>query len=93
MTKVSICPLPRTGTLAIEVLMNGRGAGAVETGVRVQNTSFTKTTRQKDDEGAREEMVIWGGNEEISKTEMTDADVVASRHVPDVNNNLGASKW
>ena len=91
-TLVAICPVPRSGTLAIDVLMNDKGAGAVETCVRVQSTSFTNMTRQNDDDDSRDAIVMPGGNEDKSKTETTDVDVITSRQAPDDSNNLGTAK-
>jgi hypothetical protein len=82
------CPLARACDLTIVVLANDKGDGAVETGTRLQSSSFTYRTKQKDDEDSREDMDMPGGNEEISKTDTTDAGVTTSRQVPDVSNNL-----
>jgi hypothetical protein len=75
---VSLGSLTRTGPMTIDVCMNGSGAGAVDTGVREQSTSFTYKTRQKDDDDSREDTVMNGGNEDKSKTETTDVKVTSS---------------
>jgi hypothetical protein len=76
--------------MTIVVLTHGKETGAIETGTRLQSTSFTYRTKQKDDEDSREDMDLAGGNEDISKMDTTDACVTTSRQVTNVSNNLCA---
>lgn len=75
---VSLGSPTRTGPITIDVCMNGSGAGAVDTGVREQITSFKYKTRQKDDADSSEETVMNGGNEDKSKTDTTEVKVTSS---------------
>ena len=54
----------------------------------MQSASATSKTRQYEDDDFREVMVMLGGNEEISMTDTTDDDEIASRQVTDASNNL-----